>query len=75
MLRFPQFVRNKKIVFPKVQNQDDTIDCEVFAIAFATTIATGGNPEETSYCANVTKLREHLLNILTSEELTEFPHN
>lgn len=47
-LRYPN-VSSSDIIFEKVQAQPDGICCGIYAAAFATTIALGGNPCDEKY--------------------------
>ena len=55
----------------KVQNQQGTSDCGLFAIAFATDLAYGNEPASAKY--DQAKLREHFLDCLSKNILTPFP--
>lgn len=59
------------IAYKKVKQQENAVDCGVFAIAFATTLALGLDPCEQDY--DTGKMREHLLTILETTTLTPFP--
>ena len=55
----------------RVQQQDNSVDCGLYALAFATSLAFGDDPSLIVYDAS--KLRQHLLNCLTNNEVTRFP--
>lgn len=67
-------INPSRIVFHNVQEQPGNINCGIFAMAFATTIALGGNPATTSYSRNMMVLREHCLSIIRNQTLEHFPH-
>lgn len=71
-LRYP-IINSSDIIFEKVQTQPDGICCGIFAAAFATTIALGGNPCEEKYSKSVKYMREHFYKILESNKLSLFP--
>ena len=54
-----------------VQKQEGFKDCGVFAIAFATSLAFGKNPEELQF--DQEKLRSHLIYCLEQKCFEEFP--
>ena len=54
-----------------VQMQDGSADCGLFAVAFAATLASGGQPGGSSYCQ--ANMRPHLANCLEKNALTPFP--
>ena len=54
-----------------VKQQGNGVDCGVYAIAFATSLAYGGNPEKESY--DEKKIRPHLVECLKIGKLTVFP--
>ena len=54
-----------------VQQQDNGVDCGLYAIAFATSLAYGENPEEELF--DKSKLREHLKSCFRSQTMTPFP--
>ena len=54
-----------------VQQQKGAFDCALFAIANATEVCEGNNPEHVKY--DQTKMRDHLLNCFGSRKLTTFP--
>ncbi len=60
-----------RIEYKKVKQQENAVDCGVFAIAFATTLALGLDPCEQDY--DTGKMREHLLTIMETTILTPFP--
>ena len=55
----------------EVQQQENSVDCGVFAVAYATSILHGQNPEEMVY--DTKKLRQYLLTCIRSEKITPFP--
>ena len=55
----------------KVQQQVNSVDCGVFAIAFATSLAFGDDPTKLSY--DDTQLRPHLLKCLKENNFKRFP--
>lgn len=61
------------IIFEKVKTQPDGISCGIYAAAFTTTIALGGNPCEENYSNNVKYMREHLFKIIQGDKLLPFP--
>ena len=60
-----------KVVVNKVQQQANGVDCGVFAIAYATSLAFGENPTLCSY--NVPLMRQLLVNCLEKEMMYPFP--
>ena len=54
-----------------VQQQKNSVDCGPFAIAFATTLAFGGDPSDIVY--DPEGLRPHLLHCLEAGKMEEFP--
>ena len=60
----------KKLI-KSVQQQRNYVDCEVFAIAFATSLAFGDRPEEVIYDSKI--MRQHLLNCLRNMRMERFP--
>lgn len=65
------FPHAPKVVFPSVQKQTNGVDCGVFAIAFATSIALGEDP-----CGRVfdtSTMRPRLYEMLQREALMSFP--
>lgn len=65
------FPHSPQIVFKSVQRQTNGIDCGVFAIAFATSIALGSNPCEQNF--KIEYMRLHMQNIFNDGILSEFP--
>jgi hypothetical protein len=55
----------------EVQQQDNTYDCGVFAIAFPTTLYSGQDPVGKRY--NREKMRQHLVQMLQSKRIEAFP--
>ena len=62
-----------KIHMINTQRQTGGSDCGLFAIAFATAIAIGLQPED--YCFNQTKMREHLIRCLEAGKIEVFPYS
>ena len=60
----------KKLI-KSVQQQRNYVDCEVFATAFATSLAFGDRPEEVIYDSKI--MREHLLDCLRNMRMERFP--
>ena len=54
-----------------VQQQRNSVDCGLFAIAFATSLAFGGNPCDVAYDQKL--MRKHFLDCLKKEEMMPFP--
>ncbi|XP_029659972.1 uncharacterized protein LOC115233600 [Formica exsecta] len=71
-LRYPT-IKQGNIIFEKVQTQPDGISCGIYAAAFATTIALGGNLCEQKYSKNVKCMREHFFKIIEGNKLLHFP--
>ena len=69
LLYTSESIINAKYV--NVQMQDGSADCEVFAVAFTATLASGGQPGAFSYCQ--ANMRLHLINCLENNALTSFP--
>ena len=59
------------ILSKSVQQQGNGVDCGVYAIAFATSLVYGSNPEKES-CGRK-KIRPHLVECLKIGKLTPFP--
>ena len=55
----------------EVQQNDNSVDCGVLAVAYATSILQGQNPEEMVY--DTEKLRQYLLTCTGSGKITPFP--
>ena len=60
-----------KVVINLMQQQGNGVDCGVFAVAYATSLAFGENPSLCSY--NVPLIRQHLVNCLEKEMMYPFP--
>ena len=54
-----------------VQQQTDCVNCGLFAIAFATSLAHNENPVRRVY--DTTKLRQHLVSCLVARKMSVFP--
>lgn len=65
------FPHHPPVIYDKVQQQPNMVDCGVFAIAFATSIVNHRNPADEVY--DHAKMRLHLLNILNTTYLEPFP--
>lgn len=65
------FPHKPPIFFPDVQAQSNSYDCGVFAIAYATSLALNQNPAFENFIN--AEMRPHLLRILESRELMQFP--
>ena len=63
----PQLVINPM----KVQKQTNSVDCGLYALAFATSLVNGINPEDETY--SVEELRPHLLKCLQDGKMKQFP--
>ena len=59
------------ILSKSIQQQGNGVDCGVYVIAFATSLAYGSNPEKESY--DKKKIRPHLVECLKIGKLTTFP--
>ena len=70
--RYP-FVEKQNIYFKRVTSQKDHVNCGVFACAFATTVALGGDPCKVNYSQDGTTLRCHMLHIIREKKLVNFP--
>ena len=73
---FPYFVKGgnfdiNKLVFKKVQFQQNQYDCGVLSIAYATSLFFKTDPSNVIY--DYKQLRTHLYDLLQSTELTHFP--
>ena len=60
-----------KLNIQQVQQQDNSVDCGVFAVAYATSILHGQNPEDLNY--DTCSLRQHLLTCISSGIFKPFP--
>ena len=60
------------IIIAPVQQQLNGSDCGIFAIAFATCLVHGIDPQEITF--NIPQMRPHLLSCLKSGGITVFPH-
>lgn len=71
-LRYPKISRSD-IIFENVQTQSDGTCCGIFAAAFATTVALGGNPCNETYSKDVRCMRQHFMEIIENNKLLPFP--
>lgn len=71
-LRSPK-ISKYNIIFEKVQTQPDYTCCGIFAAAFATTVALGGNPSNEKYSSDAQCMRRPLVKISESNKLLLFP--
>lgn len=62
---------NMVIEWPRMQKQEGTSDCGLFATAVAVSLCSGHNPSNQSYDQSV--MREHLAMCFMCEELAVFP--
>lgn len=60
-----------KLNIQQVQQQGNSVDCGVFAVAYATSILHGQNPEDLNY--DTYSLRQHLLTCISSGIFKPFP--
>ena len=56
-----------------VQQQGNSVDCGVFAIAFATSLSFGENPCNITF--DIKEIRKHLVTCLERIEMSPFPRN
>lgn len=70
--RYPK-LRQSDIIFEQVDTQPDGISCGIYAAAFATTIALGGNPCNVKYSKDVKCMRQHFMKIIECKKLLPFP--
>lgn len=66
-------ISESDIIFEKVQTQPDCTSCGIYAAAFATTIALGGNPCDEKYSKNMKLMRQHFVKIIEGNRLLPFP--
>jgi len=71
-LRYPK-INQDDIIFEKVQAQPDGTSCGIYAAAFATTIALGGNPCNEKYSKDIKCMRQHFIKIIENDKLMPFP--
>lgn len=71
-LRYPK-ISQSDIIFEDVEVQPDGTCCGIYAAAFATTIALGGNPCHENYSKDVKYMRQHFMKIIKSHKLLPFP--
>ena len=62
---------NLQLKIQPVQQQNNGVDCGVFAIAFATSLAHGNDPCTAAY--NVSLMRSHLIKCLQQKKMELFP--
>ena len=60
-----------QLVFPTVQQQHNSSDCGLFALAFAVSLCAGNDPSNTTYIQS--NLRSHLLSCLDLNDISLFP--
>lgn len=72
-LRYPK-VSESEIIIEKVQTQPDGTCCGIYAAAFATTVALGGNPCDEKYSSNAECMRQHFIKIIELNRLMPFPN-
>jgi len=65
------FPHKPSTFFPDVQAQTNNYDCGVFDIAYATSLALNRNPAFEYFI--ISEMRPHVLRILESRELIQFP--
>jgi len=63
--------KSVKIINEKVQKQQGSNDCALFAIAFTTTLCHGNNPTTTRYDQKA--MRNQMVDCLEAKDMTEFP--
>ena len=61
----------QKLEYAPCQQQRNGSDCGVFAIAFATSLVFGSNPQNLNF--DITKMRPHLVACLQAGLMSEFP--
>ena len=61
-----------KLKMINMQKQLGSWDCELFVIAFATTLAAGNQPEQCFF--DPAAMRRHLYEHLTKQKMSMFPH-
>ena len=66
-------ISQSDIIYEKVDAQPDADSCGIYAAAFATTVALGGNPCNEKYSKNVRCMREHFIKIIEDNKLISFP--
>ena len=74
-MQFLQMYGRKKlnVSLLKVQQQSNTVDCGVFAIAFCTEFCYTGRTGVLQAEFDIMRMREHLLNCFENMEITPFP--
>jgi hypothetical protein len=70
--RYPKISQNN-IIYEQVDAQPDGTSCGIYAAAFATTVALGGNPCNERYSKNVKCMRQHFIKIIEGNKLLPFP--
>ena len=78
MGKVPQILRKRSCYLPEiieeitgVQQQTNSVNCGLLAIAFATSLAFGEDPANVTYDSK--KLRMHLIKYLDEKQMTCFP--
>ena len=61
----------KGVGFIPVQQQKNASDCDVFSIAYTTSLVYGLNPMNVTY--NISQMHPHLLHCLMGGVITPFP--
>ena len=61
----------QKLEYAPCQQQRNGSDCGVFAIAFATSLVFGSNPQNLNF--DITKMRPHLVACLQAGLMSQFP--
>lgn len=72
-LRFGNMSEDKFIFEDMHTRQPDNVSCGVYACAVAATLLFGGNPAVQKYSSDVEVMREHLVRIIETQNVTEFP--
>ena len=61
----------QKLEYAPCQQQTNSSDCGVFAIAFATALVFGSNPQNLNF--DIAKMRPHLVACLRAGQMSQFP--
>ena len=61
----------KYLVYAPVQQQTNASDCGLFAIAFATSLVFGYDPQDITF--DTTRMRAHLVACFKAGAITQFP--